>query len=167
MLRKSRKTFDAKKLTFIVNPTDAFVKADKALTLFMLNTLAENARKYTPSGGKVEIYAQEKDNYIEISVQDNGVGLSAEDMHLILNGKVYDSGKIGIQTAEDKEALQKDKGYGFGLMNCKGIIEKYRKTNDLFKVCWCALTICAILILIMWVILIKNYVKYKRKLNLN
>lgn len=135
VLRKSRKTFDAKKLTFIVNPTDAFVKADKALTLFMLNTLAENARKYTPSGGKVEIYAQEKDNYIEISVQDNGVGLSAEDMHLILNGKVYDSGKIGIQTAEDKEALQKNKGYGFGLMNCKGIIEKYRKTNDLFKVC--------------------------------
>ena len=39
--------------------------------------------------------------------------------------------------------------------------------SNLFKVCWCALTICAIPILVMWVILIKDYVKYKRKLNLN
>ena len=39
--------------------------------------------------------------------------------------------------------------------------------SNLFKVCWCALTICATPILVMWVILIKDYVKYKRKLNLN
>jgi hypothetical protein len=32
-------------------------------------------------------------------------------------------------------ALKKNKGYGFGLMNCKGIIEKYRKTNSFFDVC--------------------------------
>ena len=30
------------------------VKADRALTLFMINTLAENARKYTPEGGTSE-----------------------------------------------------------------------------------------------------------------
>ena len=28
-----------------------------------------------------------------------------------------------------------NKGGGFGLMNCKGIIEKYRKTDALFSVC--------------------------------
>ena len=31
--------------------------------------------------------------------------------------------------------LLKNKGSGFGLMNCKGIIEKYRKTNEVFRVC--------------------------------
>ena len=135
VLQKSRKTFEAKQQTLIVNPTNACVKADKALTLFMLNTLAENARKYTPQGGKVQIYAQEEDNYVEISVKDNGPGLSEEDVQYILAEKVYDSGKIGMQTATDSEELRKNKGYGFGLMNCKGIIEKYRKTNELFKVC--------------------------------
>ena len=39
--------------------------------------------------------------------------------------------------------------------------------NNLFNICWCALTICAIPIFVMWVILIKDYVKYKRKRNLN
>ena len=39
--------------------------------------------------------------------------------------------------------------------------------SNLLKVCWCGLTICAIPILVMWVILIKDYVKYKRKWNLN
>ena len=35
----------------------------------------------------------------------------------------------------DREALRKNKGNGFGLMNCKGIIEKYKKTNPVFNVC--------------------------------
>lgn len=134
VVQRSRRTFEAKELTFEVKQTDAFVKADKALTLFMINTLAENARKYTPKGGKVEVYAQETDAYVEISVRDSGIGLSAEDVSRILDEKVYDSAKIGCQTGT--ESIEwKNKGHGFGLMNCKGIIEKYRKTNELFRVC--------------------------------
>ena len=79
--------------------------------------------------------AQEEEEYVEISVQDNGPGLSEEDVKCILNEKIYDSTKIGVHDASDVEALKKNKGSGFGLMNCKGIIEKYRKTNALFRVC--------------------------------
>jgi len=135
VLQKGRKNFEIKMQTFMVKRTDAWVKADKALTLFMINTLAENARKYTQSGGTIEIYAREGDDYVEISVCDNGPGLSQEDVKHILNEKIYDSGKIGLQTSADVNELQKNKGSGFGLMNCKGIIEKYRKTNDIFRVC--------------------------------
>ena len=135
VLQKGRKTFEAKGQTFTVEPTDVWVKADKALTFFMVNTLTENARKYTQQGGEVKVYATETEDYVEISVQDNGPGLSAEDVDCILHEKVYDSGKIGLQTTQDADALQKSKGSGFGLMNCKGIIEKYRKTNALFRVC--------------------------------
>ena len=135
VLKKGRRNFEAKQQALTVEPTDVWVKADKALTLFMINTLAENARKYTQSGGSVQVYAREEADYVEISVQDNGPGLSEEDVACILNEKVYDSGKIGMQTTSDVEALQKSKGSGFGLMNCKGIIEKYRKTNELFRVC--------------------------------
>ena len=135
VLQKGRRNFDLKQQRFSVEPTEAWVKADKALTLFMMNTLMENARKYTGQGGEIKVYAREEAEYVEISVQDNGPGLSEEDVACILNEKVYDSGKIGMRTAPDAEALQKSKGGGFGLMNCKGIIEKYRKTNELFKVC--------------------------------
>lgn len=135
VLQKGRKNFEMKKQRLEVEPTAAVVKADKALTLFMINTLMENARKYTQQGGEVKVYAREEEDYVEVSVQDNGPGLSEEDVNCILNEKVYDSGKIGMSTAQDAEGLQKSKGSGFGLMNCKGIIEKYRKTNELFRVC--------------------------------
>ena len=135
VLQKGRRNFEAKAQAFVVNRADVCVKADKALTLFMLNTLAENARKYTQPGGEIQVYATETENYVEISVQDNGPGLSPEDVDCIMNGKVYDSSKIGLQTSADAGALKKSKGSGFGLMNCKGIIEKYRKTNALFHVC--------------------------------
>ncbi len=135
VLVKGRKTFEMKQQTLEVHPTDAIVKADKALTLFMINTLTENARKYTQEGGAITVSAAETDTYVEISVADNGPGLSSEDVERILGEKVYDSGKIGMKTTADTAELQKQKGYGFGLMNCKGIIEKYRKTNTIFQVC--------------------------------
>ena len=135
LLRKGNRAFEMKRQHLEVIPTDACVKADKALTLFMINTLAENARKYTPQGGTVRIYARPEKDYVEISVEDNGCGLSVDDVARIVGEKIYDSRIIGMNDAIDREELRKNKGSGFGLMNCKGIIEKYRKTNDLFKVC--------------------------------
>ena len=134
VLVKGRRTFEIKNQTFSVEPTESVVKADKALTLFMINTLTENARKYTPKGGMIRVYAKEEENYVEISVEDNGIGLTSEDVSHILNEKVYDFKQIGLNTKDESE-LKKNKGFGFGLMNCKGIIEKYRKTNDIFHVC--------------------------------
>lgn len=135
IIAKGRRSFEMKHQELVVSSTNAIVKADKALTLFMINTLAENARKYTPEHGKIELSAVETDDYVEISVSDNGPGLSEEDVNRILGEKVYDSGSIGMGTAADTEELRKQKGSGFGLMNCKGIIEKYRKTNTVFRVC--------------------------------
>ena len=47
---------------------------------------------------------------------------------MIRDEKVLDPDRIG-------QGQQKGKGSGFGLMSCKGIIDKYRKTDDLFNVC--------------------------------
>ena len=135
VIAKGKHAFDTKHQKLLIRPTRALVRADKALTLFMVNTLTENARKYTQEGGCIEVRAEEKDGCVEISVSDNGPGLSPEDISLILDNKIYDSAKIGMVGASDTYRLQKRKGHGFGLMNCKGIIEKYRKTNPIFSVC--------------------------------
>ena len=121
------RSFGQKGVELEVAPTDAVVRADRVLTLFMINTLADNARKFTPAGGKVHIEAVQADDYVEISVADTGVGLSADDVRRLTEEKVYDPSQIGQG--------DKGKGSGFGLMNCKGIIEKYRKADDLFRVC--------------------------------
>lgn len=119
--------FDQKSITLTIEDTEALVKADESLTLFMINTLADNARKFTPPGGSITISSEETDDYVEIKVSDTGCGLSEEDVNILMNNHVYDAAKIGT----DKEG----KGFGFGLMNCRGIIEKYKKISSLFACC--------------------------------
>ena len=121
MVSRSKTSFAMKGVTLHVEPTTATVKADRVLTLFMLNTLADNARKFTPREGQVDITAQEESDYVEISVRDTGCGMSQEVL-----GHVFDH-----KTITDKSSTS----HGFGLMNCKGIIEKYRKISQIFSVC--------------------------------
>ncbi|MDD7318142.1 MAG: DUF5112 domain-containing protein [Prevotella sp.] len=116
VVKKSRMSFQLKGINLVVEPTTFSVKADRVLTLFMLNTLADNARKFTPKGGIVTIFSQSTDNYVEVSVTDTGSGMSADELSGIFDHKIYN-------------------GHGFGLMNCKGIIEKYRKISQIFSVC--------------------------------
>ena len=132
IIGKSSMRLASKGITLEVADSSAAVRADKALTLFMINTLVDNASKFTPSGGTVSLQACEGEEYVEVAVEDSGIGISQEDIDRILGEKVYDATSIG----SDNEMLQKkSKGGGFGLMNCKGIIEKYRKTDELFSVC--------------------------------
>lgn len=135
LMRRASRSFELKGQTLEVKPAPVTVKADKALTLFMLNTLADNARKFTPRGGHVGISAQTADGYVEIAVTDTGCGLSAADVARLNSEKVYDAGTIGRDTAGNDGEWLRRKGSGFGLMNCKGIMEKYRKTNAVFQVC--------------------------------
>lgn len=131
IIEKSRRFFEARGIELTVKPCDAVVRADRALTLFMLNTLVENAGKFTPQGGRVVVRAIEGDGFVELAVEDSGIGLSPADVKKILGERVYDASLIG----DANEKLNKNKGGGFGLMNCKGIIEKYRATGDIFAVC--------------------------------
>ena len=116
IVARSKTSFHMKGVQLCVHSTEATVKADRVLTLFMLNTLADNARKFTEDGGRVDVSATEGDDYVELSVADTGKGMSAEQLAHVFDHKVQ-------------------QGHGFGLMNCKGIIEKYRKTSQLFSVC--------------------------------
>lgn len=131
LMKRSRMSFQMKGINLQVEPTDDIVKADRILTLFMLNTLADNARKFTPEGGNVTIASHAGDDYVEISVSDTGKGMSEEEaLHL------FDYKPIrNVSETTSTHAQSHQLSHGFGLMNCKGIIEKYRKISKIFSVC--------------------------------
>ena len=129
IVKRGRMSFQLKGVTLEVTDTDTIVKADRILTLFMLNTLADNARKFTSDGGKVTIQATATDNYVEVSIIDSGVGMSESQLEHLFDHKPL------LNTTESGNAQQKPLSHGFGLMNCKGIIEKYRKISQIFHVC--------------------------------
>lgn len=116
IVAKGKMSFQMKKIKLDVQPTAAKVKADRTLTLFMINTIADNARKFTPAGGKVTVSAEEHDKYVEIVIADTGKGMDEEQLT-----HVFDRTYTG--------------GHGFGLLNCKGIIEKYKKVSSIFNIC--------------------------------
>ena len=121
IIGRGKTGFQIKGVDLQVEPTEAVVKADKVLTLFMLNTLADNARKFTEKGGEVKVSATEGDQYVEIAVEDTGNGMTEEQLAHLFDHKIVE-------------------GHGFGLLNCKGIIEKYRKISQIFSVCSIAAT---------------------------
>ena len=124
-----RRSFAMKGITLEVEPTDARVKADKVLTLFMLNTLADNARKFTPKGGSVSIRATVCEDYVELSVSDTGIGMTPDELEHVFDRKVI------VDEKTPGSHLKSQLSHGFGLLNCKGIIEKYRKLSKIFSVC--------------------------------
>ena len=128
ILAKGRTSFQMKGVDFQVAPTSAGVKADKVLTLFMLNTLSDNARKFTEQGGRVSVSAVEADDYVEIAVEDTGKGMTSDQLEHLFDTKMI--------IDDDKSQTS----HGFGLLNCKGIIEKYRKLSQIFSVCTIAAT---------------------------
>lgn len=127
IVRKSTMSFRLKGIDFEVASSDDYIKADRVLTLFMVNTLADNARKFTDRGGKVAISSHSTDRYVEISVEDTGRGIAEEQLlHIFDNKPIVDT----------RENIQHEgRSHGFGLRNCRGIMEKYRKLSHIFDVC--------------------------------
>lgn len=134
IVKKGRMGFQLKGVELVVNPTSAVIKADKVLTLFMINTIADNARKFTPEGGIVSISAEEKEDYVEISIKDNGRGMSDKQQANIFNHKGFIGEKESIDNITAK-GTDGQPSHGFGLVNCKGIIDKYHKISSIFSVC--------------------------------
>ena len=126
LLGRGRTSFQMKGIDLEVQPTEAVVKADKVLTLFMLNTLADNARKFTPKDGRVTVSARDLDDRVEIAVEDTGQGMTQDQLDHLFDAKP-------IIDSEGNHKVQSS--HRFGLLNCKGIIEKYRKVSQIFSVC--------------------------------
>lgn len=120
---KSKSLFERRGIRFRLEPTSLQAKADRALTLFMMNTLLDNARKFTGEGGSVSLRVVDGGEWVEIDIEDTGTGLSEEVVRFVNGEKGYAPPHRGGQRG------------GFGLLNCRGIIEKYRKTSSLFSVC--------------------------------
>jgi PAS domain S-box-containing protein len=81
----------------------------------VLKNLLVNALKFTDNGS-ISIEAEEKDNYIIISIKDTGVGISKEELKKIFT-KFYQA-----YTGDDR----KNEGTGLGLFICKEILHKHK-----------------------------------------
>jgi len=93
---------------------DLKIFADPLMIETVLRNLINNAIKFTPENGFIEISAVQTDGQINICVNDSGVGISNED---ILNLFQIDS-KVKRRGTNDED------GSGLGLILCKEFVDR-------------------------------------------
>ncbi len=87
--------------------------ADKRMMQAVMRNLLSNAIKYTHSGGEIKITSKDTDNYIEITVSDNGVGMDKEKADRLFQEEFHESTRGTFN----------EKGTGLGLVLCKEFVE--------------------------------------------
>jgi PAS domain S-box-containing protein len=91
------------------------VNADQAAITQILTNLLDNAINYTPDGGTIMVHSHAAHNYVYISIEDSGIGISEEN-----KAKIFDR----FFRAED-ETVQKVRGTGLGLAIVRSFIEMH------------------------------------------
>lgn len=106
-----------KKQINLINSTDKEVDifADKYMITTVLRNFASNAIKYSDQGCNVEISSKIEDSYLELSISDNGVGMSGEKVNTLFK----------IENTESTIGTNGEKGTGLGLLICKDFLEKH------------------------------------------
>jgi signal transduction histidine kinase/streptogramin lyase len=107
----NRKNIDLK----ILIPESLMIRADRNMIKTVLRNLISNAIKFTAKGGKVEANAVISKKQVEITVSDNGIGMTKEIM-----GKLF-----RIDAKLSTRGTENEKGTGLGLFLCKEFVEKH------------------------------------------
>lgn len=80
-----RKYIEKKGISLIIDPDieEKIISCDATEIERCVINLLGNAVKFTPEGGEIMVHIKEINNYIEISVEDTGIGISKEDQEFI------------------------------------------------------------------------------------
>jgi PAS domain S-box-containing protein len=103
-------------LVVIVSESLPTVPVDAVRVERILNNLIENAIKYSPHGGNVTIFAQQKDDCIIVGVKDQGIGISRDDQARLF--KLF--ARLGTVSGIG--------GTGLGLIVCRRLVEAHGGT---------------------------------------
>ncbi|MCX6165466.1 MAG: PAS domain-containing sensor histidine kinase [Ignavibacteriae bacterium] len=106
--------FTKNKRIKLVNAVEKNISAlgDDNMVDSILQNLISNAIKFTKASGLVKITSKVTDNFVEISIIDNGIGMSRDEIENLF--------QLGKQ--KSKTGTSEERGTGLGLILCKEMI---------------------------------------------
>lgn len=91
------------------------VEADIRMVRTILRNLIGNAVKYTRAGGEVKVSSRNSGQFVEIEVEDTGIGISQNIRENLFKFDPYKS----------QPGTSNEKGTGLGLLLCKDFVEMH------------------------------------------
>ncbi|HEY9733582.1 MAG TPA: ATP-binding protein [Drouetiella sp.] len=115
-LRSVRHLMEDKRIvTHVVNNTnDAVILADSMSISRVVQNLIENAIKFSPVEGRVEISLKQQDDHVMINVSDEGPGIEPQDLQ-----------KLFMRFYQGRPGRSYNYGMGLGLYLCRQIVEAH------------------------------------------
>ena len=109
--------FNQKRITLNLTSAPVILKANLDPSRFtqVLNNILDNALRYTPSNGAVDMETKQVEGKIQISIQDNGEGVTPEEAAHLFD-RFYRA---------DEARNRNDGGSGLGLAIAKSIVEMH------------------------------------------
>jgi PAS domain S-box-containing protein len=92
-----------------------YVKADENMLQTVLRNLISNGTKFTNSGGSVTVSAVPLKDFVEICIEDTGMGIAEDDIPRMFR----------IETHFVMQGTAKEPGTGLGLILCREFIQKH------------------------------------------
>jgi PAS domain S-box-containing protein len=113
---EAARTYAPKEITFDVRADKSIplVAADKDRARQIVVNLVENAVKYSPAGGRIELGVEHADGVVQFRVVDQGLGIPADEQSRIFE-KFY---------RLDPDMTQGIGGTGLGLYICRELVER-------------------------------------------
>ncbi len=102
----------------ITEPFDGLFYGDRDRLEQLLYNIISNSIKYTPNGGKIEVFAGQTFNKVKIKVKDTGIGIPEKDL-----GRLFER-----FYRVDKARSREKGGTGLGLAISKGIVDNHGGT---------------------------------------
>ncbi len=95
-------------------PETLNVVADRSRLVQAVANLVDNAVKYTPNGGRVDVEAQSSGSEVILTVRDTGAGIPPDEA-----GKIWDRSYRG-------DASRAQRGLGLGLSLVKAVVQAHK-----------------------------------------
>ena len=93
-------------------PRATYVNADPNMLNTIIRNLISNAIKFTSNGGAIDVHVTRKDEQLQVTVADTGVGISPADIEKLLSD----------MTSLSTTGTRGEQGTGLGLLLCREFI---------------------------------------------